>query len=80
MDVSLGEAVLGHRLISPDRAGAVSAAGERATRPAAMRAGERNIDEPLDEMNGAHRHRRQALITEALLGDVAGFDAPTAGG
>jgi len=67
-----------HLFISLFRAGAESAASEHATRLAAMQAAERNIDEHLDEMNGAYRHRRQALITEELLDVVAGFEALTA--
>lgn len=67
-----------HLFISLFRAGAESAASEHATRLAAMQAAERNIDEHLDEMNGAYRQRRQALITEELLDVVAGFEALTA--
>ena len=69
-----------HLFISLFRAGAESAASEHATRLAAMQAAERNIDEHLDEMNGAYRHRRQALITEELLDVVAGFEALRARG
>lgn len=69
-----------HLFISLFRAGAESAASEHATRLAAMQAAERNIDDHLDEMNGAYRHRRQALITEELLDVVAGFEALTTGG
>jgi len=67
-----------HLFISLFRAGAESAASEHATRLAAMQAAERNIDDHLDEMNGAYRQRRQALITEELLDVVAGFEALTA--
>jgi F-type H+-transporting ATPase subunit gamma len=69
-----------HLFISLFRAGAESAASEHATRLATMQAAERNIDDHLDEMNGAYRHRRQALITEELLDVVAGFEALTAAG
>ncbi len=73
----LASLVRQHLFIALFRAGAESAASEHATRLAAMQAAERNIDEHLDEMNGAYRRRRQALITEELLDVVAGFEALT---
>ena len=59
------------------RAGAESMASEHATRLAAMQAAERNIQEHLEEMNGAFRRRRQQAITEELLDVVAGFETLT---
>jgi F-type H+-transporting ATPase subunit gamma len=47
-----------------------------------MQAAERNIQEHLEEMNGAFRRRRQQDITEELLDIVAGFETlrPAGGG
>lgn len=66
-----------HLFIELFRAGAESAASEHAARLAAMQAAERNIEEHLEEMNAAYRHKRQESITEELLDVVAGFEALT---
>lgn len=74
-------ALVRHRLfVSIFRAGADSMASEHATRLAAMQAAERNIQENLEEMNGAFRRRRQQAITEELLDIVAGFEASRSSG
>ena len=71
-----------HLFVSISRAGAESMASEHATRLASMQAAERNIEEHLEEMNGAFRRRRQQDITEELLDIVAGFETlrPAGGG
>jgi F-type H+-transporting ATPase subunit gamma len=63
-----------HLFISISRAGAESMASEHTARLASMQAAERNIQEHLEEMNGAFRQRRQQDITEELLDIVAGFE------
>lgn len=49
--------------------------GRRAARIAAMQAAEKNIEERLDELNGAFNKKRQSAITEELLDVVTGFEA-----
>jgi len=63
-----------HLFITIFRAGAESMASEHATRLASMQAAERNIQEHLEEMTSAFRHRRQQAITEELLDIVGGFE------
>ncbi len=63
-----------HLFVTIFRAGAESMASEHAARLASMQAAERNIQERLEEMTGAFRHRRQQAITEELLDIVAGFE------
>jgi len=64
-----------HLFVSLYQAGAESMASEHATRLAAMQAAERNIQEHLDEMSSAFRHRRQEAITEELLDIVGGYES-----
>jgi F-type H+-transporting ATPase subunit gamma len=73
----LASLVRQHLFVGLFRAAAHSAASEHAARLAAMQAAERNIEEHLEEMNAAYRHKRQESITEELLDVVAGFEALT---
>lgn len=66
-----------HLFIGFFRAGAESGASEHASRLAAMQAAERNIDDHLEEMTAAYRHKRQESITEELMDIVAGFEVLT---
>ena len=52
-----------------------SLAAENASRLASMQSAERNIEERVDELSQAVRHRRQQEITEELLDIVSGFEA-----
>lgn len=69
------ELVRQHLFVVVFRAAAESLASEHASRLASMQAAERNIDERLEELRGAYRHRRQQTITEELLDVVSGFEA-----
>lgn len=57
------------------RALAEALASEHASRLAAMRAAERNIEERRDDLQQLYRQRRQETITRELLDVVSGFEA-----
>lgn len=57
------------------RALAEALASEHATRLAAMRGAERNIEERRDDLQQLYRQRRQEMITRELLDVVSGFEA-----
>jgi F-type H+-transporting ATPase subunit gamma len=73
-DALFSSLVREHLFVSIYRAGAESMASEHATRLASMQAAEHSIQEHLDEMNQAFRHRRQQAITEELLDIVGGYE------
>lgn len=64
-------------LVSLYRACTESLASENASRIAAMQAAEKNIDERLDDLQGAFNSLRQSTITEELLDVITGFEALT---
>lgn len=61
------------------RALAEALACEHASRLAAMRAAERNIEERRDDLRQAYRLRRQETITRELLDVVSGYEAVSSG-
>ena len=61
--------------ISVFRACAESLSSENASRLAAMQRAEKNIDELLEDLNGAFHRLRQEKIDEELFDVVSGFDA-----
>jgi F-type H+-transporting ATPase subunit gamma len=61
--------------VSLFRACAESLASENASRLAAMQRADRNIDELLDDLNGAFRRLRQSGIDEELFDVISGFEA-----
>jgi F-type H+-transporting ATPase subunit gamma len=61
--------------VSLFRACAESLASENASRLAAMQRADKNIDELLDDLNGAFRLLRQSGIDEELFDVIAGFEA-----
>jgi F-type H+-transporting ATPase subunit gamma len=71
----LSHLVRQYLFVSLFRACAESLASENAARIAAMQAAEKNIEERLDELNGAFNKKRQSAITEELLDVVTGFEA-----
>ena len=56
-----------------------SLAAENASRLAAMRAAEQNIDDRLEELGNEFNRRRQAAITMELLDIISGFEAIESG-
>ena len=64
--------------VSLFRACAESLASENASRLAAMQRAEKNIDDLLEELNGAFHRLRQSGIDEELFDVVSGFEALTA--
>jgi F-type H+-transporting ATPase subunit gamma len=64
--------------VSLFRACAESLASENASRLAAMQRAERNIDELLEDLNGAFHRLRQSNIDEELFDVISGFEALTA--
>jgi F-type H+-transporting ATPase subunit gamma len=66
--------------VSLYRACAESLASENASRLAAMQRADKNIDELLEEFNGAFHSLRQSGIDEELFDVVAGFEALNSGG
>ena len=63
--------------VSLFRACAESLASENASRLAAMQRAEKNIDELLEELNGAFHRLRQSGIDEELFDVISGFEALT---
>jgi F-type H+-transporting ATPase subunit gamma len=63
--------------VSLYRACAESLASENASRLAAMQRAEKNIDDLLEELNGAFHRLRQSGIDEELFDVVSGFEALT---
>jgi F-type H+-transporting ATPase subunit gamma len=61
--------------VSLFRACAESLASENASRLAAMQRADKNIDELLEELNGAFHRLRQSGIDEELFDVIAGFEA-----
>ena len=61
--------------VSLFRACAESLASENASRLAAMQRADRNIDELLEELNGALHRVRQSSIDEELFDVISGFEA-----
>ncbi len=61
--------------VSLFRACAESLASENASRIAAMQAAENNIEERIDDLQGAWNRLRQSAITEELLDVITGFEA-----
>ncbi len=61
--------------VSLFRACAESLASENASRLAAMQRAEKNIDELLEDLNGAFHRMRQSGIDEELFDVVSGFEA-----
>lgn len=57
------------------RACAESLASENASRLAAMQRAEKNIDDLLEDLNGAYHRLRQSGIDEELFDVVSGFEA-----
>ncbi len=75
-----GTAVLGalireYLFVSLFRACAESLASENASRLAAMERADRNIDELLEDLNGAFHRLRQSGIDEELFDVISGFEA-----
>ncbi len=65
----------GYLFVSLFRACAESLSSENASRLAAMRRADKNIDELLDEIRGAFNRIRQSTIDEELFDVVSGFEA-----
>ncbi len=65
--------------VSLFRACAESLASENASRLAAMQRAEKNIDELLEDLNGAFHRLRQSGIDEELFDVVSGFEALSVG-
>jgi F-type H+-transporting ATPase subunit gamma len=63
--------------VSLFRACAESLASENASRLAAMQRADKNIDELLENLNGAFHHLRQSGIDEELFDVISGFEALT---
>jgi F-type H+-transporting ATPase subunit gamma len=61
--------------VSLFRACAESLASENASRLTAMQRADKNIDELLDDLNGAFRRQRQSGIDEELFDVISGFEA-----
>jgi F-type H+-transporting ATPase subunit gamma len=61
--------------VSLFRACAESLASENASRLAAMQRADKNIDDLLDDLNGAFRRQRQSGIDEELFDVISGFEA-----
>ncbi len=61
--------------ISLFRACAESLSSENASRLAAMQRADKNIDELLEDLNGAFHRLRQSGIDEELFDVVSGFEA-----
>ncbi|MBK5106242.1 MAG: F0F1 ATP synthase subunit gamma, partial [Burkholderiales bacterium] len=61
--------------VSLYRACAESLASENASRLAAMQRAEKNIDDLLEDLNGAFHRLRQSGIDEELFDVVSGFEA-----
>jgi len=59
------------------RACAESLASENASRLAAMQRAEKNIDDLLEDLNGAFHRLRQSGIDEELFDVISGFEALT---
>jgi F-type H+-transporting ATPase subunit gamma len=64
-----------HLFVSLFRACAESLASENASRLAAMRRAEKNIDELLESMNATFHRLRQSSIDEELFDVISGFEA-----
>lgn len=73
-DVLLSRLVRQYLFVSLYRAAAESLASENASRIAAMQSAEKNIEDRLEELQGAFHHQRQTAITEELRDVVAGFE------
>jgi F-type H+-transporting ATPase subunit gamma len=63
--------------VSLFRACAESLASENASRLAAMQRAEKNIDDLLEDLNGAFHRLRQSGIDEELFDVISGFEALT---
>ncbi len=61
--------------ISLFRACAESLSSENASRLAAMQRADKNIDELLEDLNGAFHRLRQSGIDEELFDVISGFEA-----
>ena len=61
--------------VSLFRACAESLSSENASRLAAMQRADKNIEELLDDLNGAFRRQRQSGIDEELFDVISGFEA-----
>ena len=76
-EVLLSRLLHQYLFVSIFRACAESQASEHASRLAAMRSAQRNLDDRLDEVTMVFRRARQNVITSELLDVVAGFEAIT---
>jgi len=74
---SLRALVREYLFVSLFRACAESLASENASRLAAMQRAEKNIDELLEDLNGAFHRLRQSGIDEELFDVISGFEALT---
>ena len=73
--VTLRALIREHLFISLFRACAESLASENASRLAAMERADKNIDELLEDLNGAFHRLRQSGIDEELFDVISGFEA-----
>jgi F-type H+-transporting ATPase subunit gamma len=73
--ITLRALIREYLFISLFRACAESLSSENASRLAAMQRADKNIDELLEDLNGAFHRLRQSGIDEELFDVISGFEA-----